>query len=57
MKVKALQYYSDEYLEQSKKLSIGGIAAFLEAFRELQAAPGTSKAISIKIPESLLEGV
>ena len=55
MKVKALQYFSDEYLEQSKKLSTGEIIEFLESFRELQAAPGASKAISVKIPESLLK--
>lgn len=55
MKVKALQYFSDEYLEQSKKLSTGEIIEFLEAFRELQAMPGASKAISVKIPESLLK--
>jgi len=55
MKVKALQYFSDEYLEQSKKLSTGEIIEFLESFRELQAAPGASKAISVKIPEALLK--
>lgn len=55
MKVKALQYFSDEYLERSKKLSTGEIIEFLESFRELQAAPGASRAISVKIPESLLK--
>lgn len=55
-KNKALQYFSDEYLENCKGMSPDQIAQFLEDFRlmhsEAKASP--SKLISIKIPEDML---
>jgi predicted DNA binding CopG/RHH family protein len=56
--MKPVQYFSDEYLEQSQKMSTKGILEFLEGFRLLSKAAGTkrrSKLISLKIDESLLE--
>ncbi len=52
--MKAVQYFTDEYLEQCKKMSPDSIAEFLESFRLMQAPADKTKLISIKIPESLL---
>jgi len=52
--MKAVQYFSNEYLEQCKKISAGNIAEFLESFRLMHAPTDKTKLISIKIPESLL---
>ena len=53
--MKPVQYFSDEYLAQTRGLSAEEIAQFVESFRELQAANAeTSKLISLKVPESLL---
>ncbi len=56
MTEKALQIFSDDYLEYSKKLTPEQIVNFLEDFRQIAAAgqPTKSKLISIKIPENLL---
>jgi predicted DNA binding CopG/RHH family protein len=55
---KAIQYFSDEYLEQCRSISPAEIVEFLENFRLLQAqAHGNkikSRLISIKVPENLL---
>ncbi|MBW2275328.1 MAG: BrnA antitoxin family protein [Deltaproteobacteria bacterium] len=51
-----VQYFSDEYLEQCRRMSPEEILAFLESFRKLQAAkPAKSKLISLKVREDLLE--
>jgi uncharacterized protein (DUF4415 family) len=51
-----VQYFSDEYLEQCRRMRPEEIAAFLESYRRLQAAkPAKSKLISLKVPEDLLE--
>jgi len=52
--VKAIQYFTDEYLEQCKKMSPDNIAEFLESFRLMHAPQDKTKLISIKMPESLL---
>jgi len=52
--MRPIQYFSEEYLEQCKKMSPDNIAEFLESFRLMQAPTDKSKLISIKIPESLL---
>ena len=52
--MKTVQYFSDEYLENCKKISLEERLQFLEDFRLLQNNPGPSKLISIKIPEHLL---
>lgn len=56
MKQKAIQLFSDEYLEECKKMSPTQIAEFLENFRLAQSQYSSkSKLISLKIPEDLLE--
>ncbi|VAX31133.1 hypothetical protein MNBD_NITROSPIRAE01-1054 [hydrothermal vent metagenome] len=52
--MKAVQFFTDEYLEQCKKLSPDHIATFLESFRLMHAPKDKTKLISLKIPESLL---
>ncbi len=55
--MRPIQYFTDEYLEQCKKMKPEQVLQFLEDFRELQKSrkPVKSKLISIKIPEDLLE--
>lgn len=54
--MKAVQMFSDEYLENCRKLSADDIVQFLDDFRRLHGGATTrSKLISIKMPESLLE--
>ena len=52
--MKAVQYFSDEYLEQCKSFSTEAILEYLENFRLMQSHGDKSRLISIKIPESLL---
>jgi len=54
---KPLQIFSDEYLEQCKKLTSNQIVEFLDQFRIIANAgyKSQSKLISIKIPLELLE--
>ena len=54
--MKALQIFSDEYLEVCKKISTEEIAQFLDDFRQIhgEALPEKSKLISVKMPPSLL---
>ena len=53
--MKPVQYFTDEYLEECKKMSLEQRLQFLEDFRQLQAPDQTSKLISIKIPDNLLQ--
>ena len=55
--MRPIQYFTDEYLEQCKKMKPEQVLQFLEDFRELQKSrkPVKSRLISIKIPEDLLE--
>ena len=56
--MKPVQYFSDEYLEQCRKMTQDQIIQFLDDFRQLHGqgnrAKSRSKLISIKIPENLL---
>lgn len=53
--MKAVQYFSDDYLERCRELSTTQIIRYLDDFRCLHAArPAASKLISIKIPQDLL---
>lgn len=53
--MKALQTFSDEYLERCKEMSVEEIVEFIEGFRELHyREPDKSKLISMKVPENLL---
>jgi predicted DNA binding CopG/RHH family protein len=56
--MKPVQYFSDDYLEQCKKMTPDQIVRFLDDFRQLHGhatkQTARSKLISIKIPENLL---
>ena len=53
--MKAIQYFSDEYLEQCRDMTPDQIIRFLDDFRRLHGSrPAKSKLISIKVPEDLL---
>jgi uncharacterized protein (DUF4415 family) len=53
--MKAVQYFSDDYLAQCRAMSPDQILRFLDDFRRLHAAePPVSKLISLKVPEHLL---
>ncbi len=53
--MKALQIFSDEYLQRCKDLSIEEKLDFIENFRLLHSEiPSPSKLISLKVPEDLL---
>lgn len=52
--MKAIQYFSDGYLEQCQQASADDILTFLENFRLLQQPAQKSKLISLKVPEPLL---
>jgi len=55
--MKTVQYFSDEYLAQSRQASPKQILQFLEQFRLMQAAtttPPKAKLISLKVPEDML---
>ena len=57
--MKAVQRFSDEYLEQCSAMSTEQIVQFLDDFRIIHGASSsnekpTSKLISIKVPEDLL---
>jgi hypothetical protein len=53
--MKAVQYFTDEYLEQSRKLTPDEVLRFLDDFRRMHAArDDPTRLISLKIPESLL---
>jgi predicted DNA binding CopG/RHH family protein len=54
--MKAVQYFSDEYLEQCRGMTPEQIIRFLDDFRQLHGAntPSKSKLISLKVPENLL---
>lgn len=54
--MRPIQYFSDEYLQQCKKMRPEEILRFLEEFRILNSSSnGKSRLISLKIPESMLE--
>lgn len=57
MTERALQIFTDEYLEYAKQLTPRQIVDFLEDFRQIAAAgrPQKSKLISMKVPEDLLQ--
>ena len=53
--MKAVQKFTDEYLESCRGMTPDQVLQFLEDFRRLHGArPAASKLISIKIPEDLL---
>ncbi len=53
--MKALQLFSDEYLQQCRNLTPDQVVRFLDDFRRLHGKrPARSKLISLKVPEDLL---
>ena len=53
--MKAVQYFSDDYLEHCRDMTAEQILRFLDDFRRLHGSqPARSKLISIKVPEDLL---
>ena len=57
MTTKPVQFFTEEYLRSTAKMSVTERAKFLEEFRQLVASresQGPTKLISIKIPEGLL---
>jgi len=55
MPTRTVQFFSDEYLEQCKKMSTSEIIRFLEDFRALHFAPGELQQINVRIPRSVLK--
>jgi predicted DNA binding CopG/RHH family protein len=53
--MRPVQYFTDEYLEQCKKMTPEQILEYLESFRLLNSPQDKTKLISIKIPESILK--
>ena len=52
--MKPIQYFTDEYLAQSRTFTPENVLEYLENFRQLQAPVERSKLISMKIPVPLL---
>ncbi len=53
--MKAMQLFSDEYLQQCRDLTPDQVLRFLDDFRRLHGKrPAKSKLISMKVPEDLL---
>ena len=52
---KPIQYFSDEYLEQCKGFTADQVLDFQANYRLLHESSNDSRAISIRIPEPLLE--
>jgi predicted DNA binding CopG/RHH family protein len=53
-RIKSVQYFTDDYLEQCKAATPKQILTFLENYRLMQAGEDKTKQISIKISGSLL---
>ncbi len=53
--MRAVQKFSDEYLERCSEMSADEIVRFLDDFRRIHGnKPGKSRLISMKVPEELL---
>jgi predicted DNA binding CopG/RHH family protein len=53
--MRPVQMFTDEYLEQCRRMTPDQVILFLEDFRRLHASqPSRSKLISLKVPEDLL---
>ena len=55
--MKTVQFFSDKYLDDCKKMTATQIVEFLDDFRLVHGNPNNtkSKLISIKVPEGLLK--
>lgn len=54
--MRPVQHFSDEYLAQCENATPEAILKFLESFRLMNDTSVKSKLISMKVPQSLLEG-
>ncbi len=53
--MKAIQYFSETYLEHCRDMTPDQVLKFLDDFRRLHGTqPSASKLISMKVPEDLL---
>jgi uncharacterized protein (DUF4415 family) len=53
--MKTVQYFTDEYLRESRKLTPDQVLRFLDDFRRMHAVhEDPTRLISLKVPESLL---
>lgn len=53
--MKAVQKFTDEYLERCREMSTDDIVRFLDDFRQVQGSrQAKSRLISMKVPENLL---
>ncbi len=53
--MRTVQTFSDDYLDQCRRMTSDQVIRFLEDFRTLQSSrPSRSKLISLKVPENLL---
>ena len=52
--MRPLQRFSAEYLESTRNSSPDEIVRFLDDFRQLHAPAGSSRLISMRVPERLL---
>ena len=52
---KTVQYFTDEYLEDCKKLSTDQILRFLDDYSKLQVAPGKLVQINLRVPKNVLK--
>lgn len=52
--MKAIQRFSDAYLDECRRLPADEVARFLEDFRLMHGSKSRSRLISLKVPEPLL---
>jgi uncharacterized protein (DUF4415 family) len=52
--MKGVQIFTDEYLEQSRRMTPDAIVRFLDDFRRIHGGKSKSRLISMKVPEPLL---
>ena len=52
--MRPVQYFTNKYLQEARKIPADGVAGFLEDFRRLHGPGSKSRLISMKVPEPLL---
>jgi len=53
--MKAVQFFSKQYLAECRKLKTDEILEFIEEYRNLHTRASRSRLISLKVPEPLLQ--
>ncbi len=54
-KTRAVQHFSDEYLQECKKMSADQICQFLDDYKKLHFDIGKLKQINLRVPENILK--